>query len=836
MFYTNVQIRGANILHRGYDDEGKRFSYKEPCEPYLFVAPYNGPSDYKTLDGRSVKRIDFESPREAQSYIAANKDMANREVFGLPMFGYTFINDTYKDFVKYDADLVRGLNFDIEVAADEGFPDINAAEKEVTAITFKYKDRTVAFGCQPYKPKNKKVLYLHCDNEAMLLTKFVECFRAVDPDYLTGWNIEGFDIPYIINRIKKIVGDDLANKLSPFGILKERIVEMHGKENKLYDIVGVSTLDYMQLYKKFKLVMQESYSLNHIAHVELGEKKLDYSEHDSLFDLYLHDWEKFMDYNIQDVELVERLDDKLKYIEQALAIAYDAKVNYQDVFTSVRLWDVIIHNYLLDKNIVVPHLKIEDRTRGIEGGYVKDPHIGMHKWVVSFDLNSLYPHLIMQYNISPETWKGKIGVAPSVEDIIEGAWSEHKGMLVAQNLSVAATGDMYDRDFKGFLPELMYSMYNDRVVWKNKMIKYKQRLEVTTDPDERAILVKKISQAHNMQFAKKIQLNSAYGALANQYFRWYDLRFAESITKSGQLSIRWIEKTLNKWLNEKLGTDDKDFVIAIDTDSVYITLESYVEKFHDSDLPKMTIVGELDNICKDILEPIIEESYHELAEYANAMEDKMVMKRENIADKAIWTGKKHYCMNVWDSEGVRFKEPQLKIMGIEAVRSSTPASCRQNIKDAISVIMNKEQEDLLTFISTFKDAFKTMPFEDVAFPRGCNNLAKYHDSVLIFKKKCPIAVRGALVYNKMIIDYDLKRAQPVMEGEKIKFCYLKLPNPARQNVISSVNTLPRELGLDEYIDYETQFEKAFLKPIRSITDAIGWECERRATLGAFFDE
>ena len=594
----------------------------------------------------------------------------------------------------------------------------------------------------------------------------------------------------------------------------------------------------MQLYKKFKLVMQENYSLNHIAHVELGDEKLDYSEHDSLFDLYLHDWEKFIDYNIKDADLIDRLDDKLKYIEQAFAIAYDAKVNYADVFTSVRLWDVIIHNYLLDKNIVVPQFSMVDKTRQIAGGHVKDPHIGMHKWVMSFDLDSLYPHLIMQYNISPETWRGKVGVAPTIESIRDGAWDEHRGMLVDKNLSLAATGDLYDRDFQGFLPALMFSKYNQRVIWKGKMLKYKQQLEDATDPDEKAMLVKKIAQAHNMQLAMKIQLNSAYGALGNQYFRWFDLKFAESITLSGQLSIRWVERALNEWLNKTLNTEGVDYVIAIDTDSVYITLEKLVDEvYKGEDLPPDAIVTFLDKSAESIIRPVIDKAYKELAEYANALENKMVMKRENIGDKAIWTGKKHYCMNVYDSEGVRYAEPQLKIMGIEAVRSSTPASCRKSIKDAIAVIMGQKStnEDLLQFIERFKAEFREMEFEDIAFPRGCNNLAKYHDPVLLFKKKCPIAVRGALIYNKLIEDNGLNRYMPVQEGDKIKFCYLKLPNPSRQNVISALNTLPRELELHQYIDYNTQFEKAFLKPIESITTAIGWECERRQTLGAFLD-
>lgn len=827
-FYTNVQLLGDKILHRGYEN-GKRFSYMEPCRPYLFVSPYNGPTEYHTLDGKPVKRMDFDTPFEAQNFIKRRKDIGNAQVHGLPMYAYTYLNDKYTD-VEYDVDQIRVMNIDIEVAADEGFPDIEKADKEITAITFKFRDKFFVLGCQAYTPKQDNVHYIKCTNEANLLMKFMDAYRAVDPDVITGWNVEGFDIPYIYNRITRVCGEEFARKLSPFEKVRERRVVIAGRESLFYDIVGVSTLDYLQMYRKFTFVMRDGYSLNNIAHIELGEKKLDYSEHDSLFDLYKHDWEKFIDYNIQDVELVARLDDKLKLLEQVYAIAYDAKVNYQDTFTSVRMWDLIIHNHLMRKKVVVPQFNMVEKERQAEGAYVKDPKTGMSKWVVSFDLNSLYPHLIMQYNISPETWKGKIGAAPSIKSIIDGAWNDYKPQLVERNVAVAATGDLYDKDFKGFLPTLMQSMYDDRVVWKNRMLEYKREYEKNPSED----LTKKISQCHNMQLAKKIQLNSAYGALGNQYFRWFDLKYAESITLGGQLSIQWIEKHLNEWLNKTIGTTNEDFVVAIDTDSVYITLEKLVKKVYPDGADDKTIVDFLDTSCEKIIEPVIEKSYSKLSEYVNAMENKMVMKRENIGNKAIWTAKKRYIMNVFDSEGVRYEEPKLKIMGIEAVRSSTPSSCRENIKKALTIIMNQGEDELIKFIDEFREEFRTMPFEDVAFPRGCKGLTKYMDSSMIYKKGTPIHVRGALMFNHLLKEHKLDRFQPIQEGDKVKFCYLRVPNPSRENVIAIASTLPRQLELDKYIDYDTQFDKAFLEPMRTVINSIGWNVEKQMTLEAFF--
>lgn len=542
------------------------------------------------------------------------------------------------------------------------------------------------------------------------------------------------------------------------------------------------------------------------------------------------DWEKFIDYNIQDTVLVKRLDEKLKLIDQVLAIAYDAKVNYQDTFTSVRMWDLIIHNYLLNRNIVVPQFKHKDKERAAEGAYVKDPQVGMHDWVVSFDLNSLYPHLIMQYNISPETYEGKIGYAPSMEDILDGAYNKVIQKAKDNNCTISANGDMYTRDFEGFLPKLMRKMYDDRVVWKTKMIKYQQEYEKNPSPE----LSNKISQAYNMQMAKKIQLNSAYGALGNEYFRWHDMDNTESITKGGQLSIRWAENAINKFLNKTLGSENEDYVIAIDTDSLYINMAPLVHKVFPDGAETTRIIDFLDQSCAEIIEPKIEKSYGELATYVNAMEDKMVMKRENIGNKAIWTAKKRYIMNVFDSEGVRYEKPKMKMMGIEAVRSSTPAVVRKYIKDALDVIITKDEAAIIEFIAKHREEFRKLSFEDVAFPRGCKGLEKYTDASMIYRKGTPIHVRGALMYNHMLNKNKIDRFQPVQNGDKVKFCYLKVPNPSRENVIAAPNTLPKALGLNQYIDYDMQYTKSFVEPMKTILDAIGWEIEHRATLEDYF--
>ena len=314
-----------------------------------------------------------------------------------------------------------------------------------------------------------------------------------------------------------------------------------------------------------------------------------------------------------------------------------------------------------------------------------------------------------------------------------------------------------------------------------------------------------------------------------------DSKYAESITLSGQLSIKWMEVNLNAFLNKKLNTEKVDYVVAVDTDSLYVVLDTLVEQSGIDTSQTDRVISFLDKVATDILEPFIDQSYKDLANYVSAYEQKMVMKREIIANKAIWTGKKHYIMNVFDNEGVRYKQPKLKMMGIESVRSSTPAVARKAIKEALEVLMNEGELALRDYVNDFEKIFNDMPFEDVAFPRGCRYTSKWSDAANIYKKGTPIHVRGALLYNHIIKDRKLnKKYDEIHEGDKIKFCYMKLPNPMRENVFAVPTVLPPELTMEDYIDYEKQFTKTFKEPLNNICEAIGWSIDKQATLDDFF--
>ena len=833
-FYTNCALYKNKVLLRGYEN-GERFQRDVYYNPYLFVSSSKR-SPFKTIDGRNVEKKYFDSFGQAREYLNQYSGVGGMSVYGQDAFLYTFIYDMYPGQVQYDKDNINIVNIDIEIAADAGFPSIELADKPITAITMFFKGIYYVYGIAPFNNTRDDVIYYNCETEYKLIQKFLEDWRKFDPDVITGWNVEEFDIPYLINRFTNIVGHDTAARMSPWQTIYEKRITKAGQEKILKSPLGVTVLDYLALYRKFTYTMQESYRLDHIAFVELGDRKLDYSEFGSLLELYKHDYQKFIEYNIKDVEIVQRLDDKLGLIDLVFALAYDAKVNYIDALTSVKMWDIIIHNYLMDKNVVIPRkTNTKGKERQIVGAYVKDPQVGMHNWVCSFDLNSLYPHLIMQYNISPDTFAGHIGVNLTVDDIIDGALKEPavQDKIARENVTVAATGFLFNKNKRGFLPELMDKMYEDRKMYKGKMIEAKKQNE--SDPSKK--LQREISRLDNMQMAKKIQLNSAYGALGNDYFRWYDIKYAESITTSGQLSIRWIEKKINQYLNKLLKTDNNDYVIASDTDSIYVSLDRLVKFSYEdpSAVPKEKIVTFLDKVCREKLEPYIDKCYEELAGYVCAYDQKMKMKRECIADKGIWTAKKRYILNVHDNEGVRYKEPQLKIMGIEAVRSSTPAACRDYIKKTLNVIMQKDEDSVILFIDDFRRKFHRMNFDDVAFPRGVRNLQKYIDAASVYKKATPIHVRGALVYNNLIKQKKLEnRYQAISDGDKVKFSYMKLPNPLHENVLAAPNGIPEEVDLDRYIDYDLQFDKGYLEPIRTILDAVGWQTEKTQTLEDFF--
>ena len=825
-FYKNCVEYKGKLFVRGIH-EGQEFQEKIDFKPTFFTLT-NKESKHRNLQGQYLQPTQFDSIVKAREF-RKSYDNSNSPIYGMERFAYQYIANEYPEELDWHKDKIKIFTIDIETSCEEGFPDVDNPVEELLCLTVKNQTnkQIITWGTGDFKTDREDVTYVRCNSEKELIKEFMSFWMKNYPDIITGWNCKFFDIPYLLGRISRLTDNKVIRKLSPWGLVEQKEVVVRGRPKTIFSIMGVAMLDYIDLYQKFIPVSQESYKLDYIGKVELGIGK-DEMPYETFREWYTKDFQSFVDYNIQDVEIVDKLEDKLKLIELILTMAYEAKVNYDDVFSQVRVWDVLIYNYLRKEHIVVPEKSEQVKDTKYDGAYVKEPLTGMHDWIVSFDINSLYPHLIMQYNISPEKIVGMNPEGTSVNKLLSRKLNlEH---LKEKDVCMAPNGATFKRDNAGFLPRLLDKMYQDRVVYKNKMMEAKKLHQETGDDKYK----NEIARCHNIQWAKKIALNSAYGAIGNQYFRYYDVRQATAITSSGQLVIRHIETEVNNYMNKILQTENEDYIVASDTDSIYLKLDSLVEKTcKDKTIDQK--VNFIDKVAQQKIEPFIEKCFNELSDYTNAFEQRMVMKREVIADKAIWTAKKRYMLHVLDDEGIRLTKPKMKIMGIEAVKSSTPEVCRGRIKEAIDMMMTKDNDTLIKFVADFREEFNQMTPEQISFPRSCNNLKKYRSSKDIFVKGTPIHVKGALIYNQKIKEHKIDHIYPaIQEGDKIKFIKLKSRNPFKNDVISYITKLPREFELNEYIDRDIMFEKTFITPLSFILESIGWDVEKKASLEAFF--
>ena len=827
--YTHTTTLGQNVLVRARSSDGRSHFIKTAYRPTYYL-PTNTYTGETALDGCPLLPFEQDSIRDGRTFLSEHP-----EAFGNIQCEYMLLSDVYgaADIVP-EMDRLLIWNLDIEVDSEESFAPPEDPYNAVTAITVTWRHRgqrgTVMYGLQPYTPA-EGAEYVLCADEQALLRQFVKDWREDYPDIVTGWNVQFFDIPYLVGRITRELGESAAKSLSPYQYLAERKSVFYGREQTAVDIRGIATLDYLELYRKFTFTQQESYRLDHIAHVELGQRKLSYAEHQSLSELYVQNYAKYMDYNRADVELVESIDDKMKLIELVCTLAYSAKANYVDTFRQVRLWDVMIYHHLRAQHQQIPPKTSSAKDSQYVGAYVKPPQVGQHAWVCSFDVASMYPHIIRQWNLSPETLVGHRVSSLTVDalldriDVRSYLWD---GDHVPEGYALAANGVLTQRDKEGFLPAMLKTLYAERIRFKNLETETKKRREVLSKDDpEYATLTRQISAYHNQQLVRKVGLNSAYGAIGSNYFRYYDMDMAEAVTLTGQFVIRDVANTVNTYLNAKFGTNGEDYIVASDTDSIYVRLERIVDKYKQfaPHAPMKDCVRMLDKFCTDSIEPVLVKSFTQIAQYLHVAVPCLSMTREVIANKGVWTAKKRYILNVCDSEGVTYREPKLKIMGIEAVKSSTPALCRQMIIDVLKLFMNQTQEDVWVYIKGQREVFERGRFEDVAFPRSVNGLEKYDT---IDRKGCPIQVKGALVYNEHI--GSLPKYEKIRDGQKIRFAYLREPNRFHTHVLSAPDGCPPSWKVEAMLDYETQWQKSFLEPMSAILSCAGWSVEKQDVL------
>lgn len=849
-FYLNVKQYGDNILYTGIKNN-KKIRTKVQYSPSLFV-PCNEDSPYKTLYGEPLKKVKPGSIKKCKDFVSQYSSVENFKIYGNTRYEYCFISDLFENEIDWDYSKIRICIIDIEVDSNPdtgGFASPQNPFQPITSIAVKFvgEERYYLFGYHEFiAPSNVK--YIRCKDEYTLCKNFIEMWSLNHPDIVSGWNTSGFDIPYLINRLYKIVGMSETKKLSPWGIIQEKNIkkfnEKFGKyeENSTYNIIGVSSLDYIDLYKKYQPggSSQESYKLDNIANVEIGENKIEFDG--SLHKLYTENKQKFYEYNIKDVELVEKIDEKCKLFYLILTLAYYTKTNFEDPFHQTRLGDALCYNNLKKKNIQVPNTN-ENEYAEYAGGYVKPPLLGLYSWVSTVDATSLYPSTINGFNISPETLVKPQNLTSDMKEILSNHISVDTllnknvdlSKLKENNVCLTPNGQFFRTDIRGFIPDIVEDLFLKRKEYKNSMLQYQQELEELKGQNkDTKELENTIAKYNALQTATKLVANSVYGALGNQYFRFYDSKLAEAITLAGQLANKWTAKNLNDYINALLKTD-KDYILFMDTDSCGINLGDLVNKIAPENKTKEEIVRVLYTMITERIQPKIDGFCSDLGGYLNVYKNTISYKLEKICSSGVFVAKKRYALNVFANEGVFYSEPKVKVTGLEIVKSSTPSVVRDALKDCVKLILENDKEKLISYIRSFKEKFFNLDVESISFPRGVNGLNKYFDHVSLYKKGTPIHVRGAILYNSLLDEFKLQSEfEYIKDGDKIKYCYLKLPNTVKENVIAYPEKLPKQFDLSPYIDYNLMWEKAFIEPLKSIADVIGWQLESRNSLEDFF--
>lgn len=771
--------------------------------------------------------------------------------------------------------------------------------------------------------KPEDLIYHDCANEYDMLRKFLEFWTLNTPHIYTGWNTEGFDTPYICNRISMLLGEESMKTLSPWGLVTKRQKEDdYGNMKDVFNIGGVAQLDYLVLYKKYTYKAQESYKLGHIAHVELKDSKLSYEEAGNLRSLFRMNFQKYTEYNAIDIKCVDRIEKKKHFIDVVLTVAYYAKINYEDTNSPVKTWDVIITNYLAEtRKQIVPAMKHTDKPRKYAGAYVKDPQLGKKGWLLSVDLDSLYPHLIMQWNIGPETLIPMAKLPAKIKEMISGITTydldefgdpvvdgtrgrneyimrfarmeNNLDALKPYPIGIAGNLACFDNRKQSFLSELMEFNYKGRKFDKKQQLAmeqeeiwwdaYAENTNFVVDPalmeskrkigglkedllfvnnsgktKVQALQMAKMcsheaARLNCLQMAKKILLNSCYGAIGNAHFRFFDIAMAEAITLSGQVAIQFIADRLSDDMNRIVGNTRqgdgsyaKNYIIAIDTDSNYLDVDDFVKKQRPVDYKmaedgdeaaKNRIVDFLDNFGEKYLNPFMDRSYVELKDYTNARVQKMNMSREAIAQCGFWTAKKRYILKCWDMEGVRSADgdPYWKIMGQEAIKSTTPEIVRGWLKDMYKIIVDKDEKTCQAEILKYRKIWKTLPVNEIAKNSSCNGINQWADPDLVFKPEASWQARCGIVYNHMVDKLGFENEiDKIIDGEKVKLIELIQPNPVKYDKIAFPTFLDERLGLHKYIDYDLSFEKNFLSPLKTFLKLQNWSAVEIATLDDFF--
>lgn len=836
-FYTHISCHDGHIIHRYINSDGVPVIAKEKAEYDYYLPDPNG--DYISLYGRKLSRRTVTNTNDVRKVFKDYKDI---NVHGYDKADIQFISNTYTDEIwnNFDFTKIKIANIDIETAIGDGFPDVNLTEQEIIAITVQTigTPNTVTFTSLDYNPAldteyspNNRVIVV--GNEVELAQQFLNYWFNEKFDAVTGWNVKGFDIPYMVNRFKKVVGDKMVRMLSPIAHIITRGImpdpnPATGKDE--FKIDGISILDYIELYKKYSFKPQPNYKLETIAQDEIGEGKVDYCGYATMKEFYLGNPTMFIRYNIQDVLLVGKMDAKLQYLILSYTLQYLAKCNTNDIFGQVKYWDCLLYNHLKTKGIVTPPSK-DNPELPLEGAYVAEPQTGKHKWVVSFDLTSLYPHIIKQFNMSPETIVHNGVDYDLIEQLINLETPARLQQAFEERLAMSANGAMFSKEQKGLFSEVVDKLFNIRKETRAKMKDIQRKVASGELGKE---WLEKIPALDAVQMAMKIAINSLYGACGNKGFRYYDHSIAEGITKSGQLAIRYISKRINEHLENLLGAGYR--IVYNDTDSVYITLDDFVKLVNaDGSKTDDEMLPIVDAFVQAEIEPFIDKCYDELAQHLNAYENAMSMKRETISLAGMWRAKKNYVLLELDNEGVRYKEPKLKAVGVETVRSTTPAFVKEAIKKCYRAMLTSDDPNaLVDIIEEFRVTYKQQDYNQISTPRGVNEMEKWVDAGGNYISRIPFNVKASHEYNRLRKEHGLNDIPIITNGSKVNLVEVRANSIVTGGYMAYIDRIPEEFGITQYIDFDGMFEKTFVSPVDSFASLLGMKTNNQFQIDDFF--
>ncbi len=835
--YQNIYVKRMSKgceVHIWDDIAGyQKFNYK----PYAYLKSQSG--TYRSLYGDKLKKVTFWD----------KNDLENGRVFesDVPIETKILV-DKYGDSDE-PSEGHKELFFDIEVEVTDGFPDPSKAENKITAIAL-YDKVADKYHCYVLGNVPNTDVVESFQSEEELLQRFYQKYLEINPTILSGWNTDGFDIPYLYNRTRRTMGDQIANCLSPIG-------EVYWNETRnMYKIAGVSCLDYIKLYKWFTYTQESSYRLDYIGQKEVGIGKVEYEG--TLQDLYENDIEKYIEYNLNDVVIVKALDDKLKFIDLARGVGHLGHVPYEDNFYSSRYLEGAMLVYMKKIGVIAPNKELGakiNKDDKFSGAYVKDPKPGRYDWVFDLDLTSMYPSVIMSLNISPEMKIGKVN-GWNAEEFIKGVpktYSLEKNgktqghmnnkeladMFKSNKVSISSNGILYRTDKKGLIPVLLEKWFNERVEYKRLMKKYGEEGD-----DEKHGYFKR------RQHIQKIILNSLYGVLGLPVFRFYDVDNAEATTVTGQELIKFTEKIANHYYNKELG-DKKDYCIYTDTDSVFYPALPLVKKrYPDADTSNDEFMTEqILSVAREV-QDFINKGYDYFAnKFLNIKDEhRFDIKQECVAKSAFWVTKKRYGQWIINDGGLTCDK--LDVKGLDIVRSSFPPAMRDLMTGVLKDILGSSDKDIIdSKIVEFKSEMKKMPIHDIALPTGVKNIKKYTDKnkrgkfnsknkFTNIKKGAPVHVKAAIKYNDLLKHFGLNNYEQIRGSEKIKWVYLKNNEFGIESLAFKGYDDPKEVVdfISTYIDYEKLYKGALEKKIRMFYEALQWDMpvDTKNTLERFF--